>query len=88
MTLHWGASYISKCIPPELAKSLNDNIACDPFYQGNDSSLPIFNAGTGEKLFDMQGIDPRRVSRKKLRYFLSQGLDILVGESSPLRTSR
>jgi hypothetical protein len=28
---------------------------------------------TGEKLFDMPGEDPKRISRRKLRNFLSQG---------------
>jgi len=79
MTLHWGASYISKCIPPELRPQLNKGICCDPFYGEKDLTLPHYNAKTGEKLFDMPGEEPRRISRKKLRNFLSQGISVEVG---------
>jgi hypothetical protein len=78
MTLHWGASFISKCIPPELLPKLNEGICCDPFYGEKDLTLPHYNAKTGEKLFDMPGEEPRRISRKKLRNFLSQGIDVNV----------
>lgn len=79
MTLHWGASYISKCIPPDLLATLNEGICCDPFYKGEDMNhIPNYNGKTGEKLFDMVGNEPRRVSRRKLRNFLSQGLNIQV----------
>lgn len=78
MTLHWGASFISKCIPPELIPKLNEGICCDPFYGEKDLTLPHYNAKTGEKLFDMPGEEPRRISRRKLRNFLSQGIDVNV----------
>ena len=78
MTLHWGASYVPKCIPPELRAQLNDSICCDPFYKGHDDFLPVFDSGTGEKLFNMQGIEPRRISRRKLRNFLSQNVEVFV----------
>lgn len=80
MTLHWGAAHISKCIPPELQAKLNEGICCDPYYEGKDLSLPHYNAKTGEKLFDMPGEEPRRISRRKLRNFLSQGLDVQYGK--------
>ncbi|KIW95835.1 uncharacterized protein Z519_02899 [Cladophialophora bantiana CBS 173.52] len=80
MTLHWGAEYLSKCIPPDLVASINDNICCDPFFKGKVTSLPIYNGATGDKLFEMEGMDPRRVSRKKLRNFLSQGIDVQYGK--------
>ncbi|OAL36801.1 hypothetical protein AYO20_03856 [Fonsecaea nubica] len=80
MTLHWGAEYLSKCIPPDMVAQIDENICCDPFFKGKISSLPIYNGATGEKLFEMQGMDPRRVSRKKLRKFLSQGIDVQYGK--------
>jgi hypothetical protein len=79
MTLHWGVEYISKCVPPQLLAKLGE-IRCDPFYDGKDSSLPMYNAQTGGKLFDMPVADPMRVSRRKLRNFLSQGLDLQYGK--------
>jgi hypothetical protein len=81
MTLHWGASFISKCIPPELIPKLNEGICCDPFYGEKDLTLPHYNAQTGEKLFDMPGEEPRRISRRKLRNFLSQGINVNVRSS-------
>jgi hypothetical protein len=77
MTLHWGSSYISKCIPPAMHERLND-ICCDPFYGDNDLTLPHYNGKTGEKLFDMPGEQPRRISRRKLRNFSSEGIDVHV----------
>jgi hypothetical protein len=73
-----GARWIEKCIPPDMRPKLNENICCDPFYGNKDLSLPHYNAETGEKLFDMPGDEPRRVSRRKLRNFLSQGIDVRV----------
>ncbi|OAP59064.1 hypothetical protein AYL99_06362 [Fonsecaea erecta] len=80
MTLHWGAEFLSKFVPPELADHIDANICCDPFFKGKVTSLPIYNGATGEKLFEMEGMDPRRVSRKKLRTFLSQGIDVQYGK--------
>jgi len=84
MTLHWGAEYLSKCLPPDLVSKLDENICCDPFFKEKITSLPLYNGATGEKLFDMHGIEPRRVSRKKLREFLSQGLDVQVRSLVPI----
>lgn len=81
MTLHWAAKYITQCLPPELQDGLNSGICCDPFYGNKDLTLPHYNAQTGEKLFDMPGEEPRRVSRKKLRNYLSQGLDVQYGKA-------
>ena len=61
-----------------MIPKLNEGICCDPFYGEKDLTLPHYNAKTGEKLFDMPGEEPRRISRKKLRNFLSQGIDIKV----------
>jgi hypothetical protein len=77
MTLHWGSDFISKCIPPDSREKLND-ICCDPFYGEKDLTLPHYNGKTGEKLFAMPGERPRRVSRRKLRKFLSVGVDVHV----------
>lgn len=77
MTLHWGSDFISKCIPPDSREKLND-ICCDPFYGEKDLTLPHYNGKTGEKLFAMPGERPRRVSRRKLRNFLSVGVDVHV----------
>ena len=88
MTLHWGSSFISKCIPPAMHTRLNE-ICCDPFYGDNDLTLPHYNVTlphyngkTGEKLFDMPGEQPRRISRRKLRNFLSEGINVQASNYS------
>lgn len=78
---------IEKCIPPDMQSKLNESICCDPFYGAKDLTLPHYNAQTGEKLFDMPGHEPRRVSRRKLRNFLAQGVEVQVRSVQEL-TSR
>jgi hypothetical protein len=84
MTLHWGQAYINKCIPPELQARFNE-VNCDPFYGDQDLTLPHYNGKTGEKLFASPGERPVRISRRKLRNFLSEGLDIQVRQAKYLR---
>ena len=78
LTAQRGASHISKCIPPDMRANLNEGICCDPFYDGEDLTIPLYNGETGEKLFDLPGKGPRRVSRRKFRHFMSQGIDVQV----------
>ncbi|KAJ9602506.1 hypothetical protein H2200_013049 [Cladophialophora chaetospira] len=79
MTLHFGQEYLSKCIPPELMARLNET-CCDPFFSEKLTSWPMYNAQTGEKLFDMQGFNPLRVSRRKLRALLSEAVEVHYGK--------
>ncbi|OAL30124.1 hypothetical protein AYO20_08927 [Fonsecaea nubica] len=78
MTLHFGQEYLAKCIPSELMARLGE-ACCDTFYTGKHTSWPMFDGQTGEKFFDMQGFNPLRVSRRKLRALLSDGLDVRYG---------
>ena len=81
MTLQWGADALTKCLPQNLLDGLNEGICCDPFCTGADMYyIPNYNGKTGEKIFDMPGNTPRRISRRKLRNYLSQGLDIRVSK--------
>jgi len=79
MTLHFGQEYLSKCIPPELMSRLSET-CCDPFFSEKLNSWPMYNAQTGEKLFDMPGFNPLRVSRRKLRALLSEGIEVHYGK--------
>ena len=80
MSLHWGEKAVAKCIPPELLSHL-DEICCDSYYDEKYSTVPMYNAASGEKLFDMQAAGhTRRVSRRKLRNYLSQGLQVQYGK--------
>jgi hypothetical protein len=62
----------------------------DPFYDKIDSSFVHCNGQKGEVISNMQGCSPRRVSRRKLRALLSEGVDIqfcnmLLVSFSPLK---
>ena len=81
MTLHYGVEYIGKCVPPDLLARI-DEVRCDPFSHSELDSLPLYNGQTGEKLLDMAGANPRRVSRRKMRNLLSQGLDVQYGKKA------
>lgn len=86
MTLHWGQDFINRCIPKDLQTRFNE-VLCDPYYGDQDLTLPHYNGKTGEKIFAMPGHKPIRVSRKKLRNFLSDGLDIHVRRDTVFRTA-
>jgi hypothetical protein len=77
MSLHWGGEFLSTALPPELRARLKE-CDCDPFYEGVDNSFCQCNGQTGEIILHMQGVMPRRVSRRKLRALLSEGIDIQV----------
>jgi 2-polyprenyl-6-methoxyphenol hydroxylase-like FAD-dependent oxidoreductase len=81
MTLHWGSSHISSCLPEPLAARFNEAYA-DP-TQSPDAvtGLPIYNGKTGELLMEMGADRPRRVSRKKMRTLFAEGLDVQYGKS-------
>ena len=67
MTLHWGAEYLLKCLPPDVLANLEKEISCDPFSREKITYLPVYNNATGERLFNVDGMDPKRVSRRKFR---------------------
>jgi 2-polyprenyl-6-methoxyphenol hydroxylase-like FAD-dependent oxidoreductase len=81
MTLHWGSSHISSCLPEPLAARFNEAYA-DP-TQSPDAvtGLPIYNGKTGELLMEMGADKPCRVSRKKMRNLFAEGLDVEYGKS-------
>lgn len=53
-------------------------ICCDPYYNGQDETIPHHNGKTGELLFAMPGVNIRRVSRRKMRELFGEGLEINV----------
>ncbi|KAL8722376.1 MAG: hypothetical protein Q9181_007501, partial [Wetmoreana brouardii] len=79
MLLHWGADYLAKILPPHLQTRMKEP-RCDPHLNTLTGipPVPYVDASTGDVLAEvpMQGIN--RVSRMKLRRFLTQGenLDI------------
>lgn len=78
MSLHWGAEFLSKALPPELQARLPE-IDTDPHHDTTkDPGFIQCNGETAEMILMMKGMLPRRVSRRKLKALMSEGLDIQV----------
>ncbi|KAF2267335.1 FAD/NAD(P)-binding domain-containing protein [Lojkania enalia] len=80
MTLHWGSSHVSKCLPPELVERMAEAYADPTVAPDAVTGLPIYNGKTGELIFEMKAERPCRVSRKKMRNLFSEGLDVSYGK--------
>lgn len=70
-----------KLLPEEIINDLPKAI-CNPYLDFNSEveCLPCYNGITGDLLFKSPLPGSRRVSRKRLREVLSQGLDIKWGK--------
>lgn len=84
MLLHWGQEYLEKLLPAHLVTRLK-GIRCDPELVEEEASLrgvPYVDAFTGHVIAEipMQGVN--RVSRMKLRHFLTDGQDLNIKASS------
>jgi hypothetical protein len=80
MLLHWGAQHIFRCLPEEFQGRLR-KIRCNEYYDatpGVDDFLPCYNGKTGELLYRIHADNPVRVSRKKMRELLREGIDVHV----------
>lgn len=80
MLLHWGAQHIFRCLPEEFQGRLR-KIRCNEYYDatpGVDDFLPCYNGETGELLYRIHADKPVRVSRKKMRELLREGIDVHV----------
>jgi hypothetical protein len=79
MLLHWGAHYLLSNLPSEMQARIQEP-EVDNFYNWSEGGPVVHvNGKTGEVILRVPGDDPIvRVSRKKLRTFLSEGLDIEV----------
>ncbi|KAF2788432.1 FAD/NAD(P)-binding domain-containing protein [Melanomma pulvis-pyrius CBS 109.77] len=80
MTLHWGSSHITSCLPPDIVARLPEAYADPGLSPDAVTGLPIHNGKTGELLMEMKAEKPCRVSRKKLRNLFAEGLDIQYGK--------
>lgn len=80
MLLHWGTEYLRNLIPQRLHGRLNE-ITVDPNYEFRpNETFPHLNADTGEIIGQVSMPTLTRVSRLRLRTFLSkeQNLNIQV----------
>lgn len=72
MLLHWGEEYLRKVLPDDLASRLRD-ITVDTHYDWKPNErFPHLDADTGEIVRYVEMPVITRVSRKRLRRFLSQ----------------
>jgi hypothetical protein len=81
MLLHWGAEYLENVLPPHLQARIRE-IRCNPHLDTTAKipPVPFVNALTGEVTAEVPIAGSNRVSRMKLRRFLTQDekLDIRV----------
>ena len=83
MGLHWSLPQLESLLPPELWARLNE-AQNDPFAEAQDGDpMRVYNGLTGGVLMDVpiQG-KIIRVSRRKFRAFLTQGLNIQASDTS------
>ncbi|KAF2194145.1 FAD/NAD(P)-binding domain-containing protein [Zopfia rhizophila CBS 207.26] len=80
MTLHWGSSHISRCLPPELEARMSETYADPTLSPDAVTGLPVYNGKTGELILEMKAERPCRVSRRKMRSLFSEGLDVQYGK--------
>lgn len=78
MSLHWGGEFLSTVLPLHLRPRL-DEINTDPEHDfSSEKGFVQCNGETGDVILVMPGTMPRRVSRRKLRALMSEGLNIEV----------
>lgn len=76
MQLHWGKDHLFKVLPEGL-RSRFDEVLVDPHFK-DDLPFPHINGETGEVIAEIQMPGLVRVSRGKLRKFLSGGEQINI----------
>ena len=78
MGLHWGSQFLNPCLPDEILANIR-SIECDPYYEQKHGTMPpvSFNDGqSGEALVVLPPDGVRRVSKRKMRSLLSEGLRV------------
>jgi hypothetical protein len=79
MFLHWGKDFLIRNLPADLIARFSETLV-DPTYSGNDP-IPHINGETGEIMKEVEVPGLVRVSRKKLRTFLTKGQDLDISVS-------
>jgi hypothetical protein len=78
MTVHWSAGYLTKCLPQSILDRLPETQSDQQLDFDTIESFPLHNLETAEVLKSLPLVTPRRVSRKRWRKLLMDGLDIQV----------
>lgn len=76
MLLHWGTEYLERVLPEHLRARIKEP-RVDPHYDMVDP-IPYINGETGEVMSRVPTEVITRVSRKRLRRFLSEGEDLNI----------
>ncbi|KAK4553131.1 hypothetical protein LTR86_009858 [Recurvomyces mirabilis] len=79
MLLHWGAAYLERLLPSHLKSRIHEP-RCDPFLGASDDigPVPFVNALTGQVMAKIPIPGINRVSRMKLRRFLTQDEELNI----------
>ncbi|KAI9796417.1 MAG: hypothetical protein M1833_006189 [Piccolia ochrophora] len=82
MAIHWSLPLLESLLPDDLIPRLKEP-QNDPFFDHKaDDVMRIYNGETGDVLKEMPIGKSIRVSRRKLRAFCSQGIDVELSDLS------
>jgi hypothetical protein len=80
MTIHWSRPLLEKLLPEDLWARIREPTV-DPSYNSDAAGgyeVPFHHGGTGEHIKDIPMTNAIRVSRRKMRAFCAQGIDVKV----------
>ena len=80
MSMPWGKQFLESILPPDLVFRY-PGVLANPSLTEEEASRrgAYFNGATGGKIFDFPTETPPRVSREKMREWLSDGIDVRRG---------
>src|ERR1700712_3670220 len=82
MTIHWSKPLLEKLLPLDLWERIQE-AQTDPSFDAKaaiDYVIPFYDAKTGNHIKNAPMPHAIRVSRKKMRKFVSQGIDVQYGK--------
>jgi 2-polyprenyl-6-methoxyphenol hydroxylase-like FAD-dependent oxidoreductase len=82
MGVHWSKPLLEQLLPVELWNRLRE-IQVDPSFDvsaASDYVIPFYNSKTGQHLKSMPMAHLLRASRRKMRAFCAQGIDVQYGK--------
>jgi hypothetical protein len=78
MSIHWSRPLLDQLLPDDLIARLREAQNDPSFSSTNGFEVGFYNGKTGEHLKDQPMANAIRVSRRKMRAFCAQGIDIEV----------
>ncbi|RDW56388.1 hypothetical protein BP5796_13210 [Coleophoma crateriformis] len=82
MSIHWSRPMLDRLLPPSLLARLSE-AQVDPWVnsiKAEDYTVPFYNGKTGEHIVEVPMRNNVRVSRRKMRSLLREGVDIQFGQ--------